>query len=321
MSTGSFCVSFPIIFEDGVFWLLRIRCPPQESDLKSEVWEHSLRTFAAVSSMIDSSVTTIKYVQTHSQIPVPTVHFYDSGYDNVFLAPYIVMDYIDGLPAPWSDIDLENEKQSTNFYSQLCGISLAMSKLRFRQSGYIQSISSDPPIIGALHEWDGKQYGSFQRAIDYYRQLVDNYWKHACGGCTTKATLPNDWNWTVALSEEKDLFTAYLHRACLAKLEKHEIDNEFCLRHIDLKFRNVLVKGEEIVGVLDWDECSCVPVIGYDPVPFADREERDKCMKIFSQLESDGGGDMIISKNYYNSGQISRDVAAAVSGLVCQRNY
>jgi len=218
MSTGSFCVSFPIIFEDGVFWLLRIRCPPQESGTKSEVWQHSLPTFTAVSSMIDSSVATIKYVQTHSQIPVPTIHFYDSGYDNAFLAPYIVMDYIDGLPAPWSDIDLENEKQSTNFYSQLCGISLAMSRLRFHQSGYIQSISSDPPIIEALHEWDRKQNGSFQRAIDYYRQLVDNYWKHACGGCTTKASLSKDWNWTVALPEEKDLFTAYLHRECLARI-------------------------------------------------------------------------------------------------------
>ena len=142
-SRGGYSISLPIVFEDGVYWLLRMTCPsnPNQANLKCD-------SDAVTSRMIESSVITREYVRNHTTIPVPRVHFHDSRCNNPLKAPFIVMDFVDGVPIPFSDLDAENETQASKIYKQLGQISYQLSKLRFDKIGGISTASNSQPVLG-----------------------------------------------------------------------------------------------------------------------------------------------------------------------------
>ena len=239
--------------------------------------------------MIESSVITMEYVRNHTTIPVPRVHFHDSRCNNPLKAPFIVMDFIDGVPIPFSDFDPENETQATTIYKQLCRISCQLSKLRFDTIGSISKKPNSPLSLGPKF-WNGAQYGPFTDPEEYYKTLTTQYWKYASSSITT-SSLPDAWTWKTLSPSQKDLFTAYLHLQCFRLLHSEELAARFCLQHHDFKLRNFLVDGETVVGLIDWDKCATVPLAGYDPVAFAREGDEEMCLALFSAEEREDGGD------------------------------
>jgi hypothetical protein len=91
-SSGSYNVAFPIKFDDGVCWLLRIRRPRKNESRSTE------------EELMKSSIATMMYLKDNKRIPVPEVYFSCSNYwDNPLGAPFIVMELIDGIPISHAD--------------------------------------------------------------------------------------------------------------------------------------------------------------------------------------------------------------------------
>jgi hypothetical protein len=258
-------------------------CPsnPNQANLKCD-------SDAVTSRMIESSVITMEYVRNHTTIPVPRVHFHDSRCNNPLKAPFIVMDFVDGVPIPFSDLDAENETQASKIYKQLGQISYQLSKLRFDKIGGISTASNSQPVLGPKF-WAGAQYGPFADTLKYYKSLTTQYWNHAASSIAS-SSLPDTWTWQTSSPSEKDLFTAYLHLQCFQLLHSEKLPPQFCLQHPDFKLRNFLVDGETVVGLIDWDKCATVPLAGYDPVAFAREGDEEMCLALFSAEEREDGG-------------------------------
>jgi len=270
-SGGGYSISIPIVFEDGEYWLLRITCP-----LAPNRWNWTCDSDAVTARMIESSVITMEYVRNHTTIPVPRVHFFDSRCNNPLKTPFIVMDFIDGVPIPFSDLDSENETQASKIYKQLCQISYQLSNLRFDKIGGISTASNSQLVLGPKF-WARAQYGPITDPHKYYKSLTTQYWNNAASSITS-LSLPDTWTWQTSSPSEKDLFTAYLHLQCFRLLHSEELAAQFCLQHHDFKLRNFLVDGETVVGLFDWDKCATVPLAGYDPVAFAREDDEERCV-------------------------------------------
>jgi hypothetical protein len=151
--------------------------------------------------MIESSVITMEYVRSHTTIPVPRVHFHDSRCNNPLKAPFIVMDFIDGVPIPFSDLDPENQTQARKIYKQLCQISYQLSKLRFDTIGSISTKSNSQLSLGPKF-WNGAQYGPFTDPQEYYKTLTTQYWNHASSSIAT-SSLPDTSTWQLPPPQKK----------------------------------------------------------------------------------------------------------------------
>jgi len=229
----------------------------------------------------------MEYVKNNTTIPLPKVYFCDSSHNNSLGAPFMVMDYIDGVPIPFSDIDLEHLPQVTKLYKPICHISYQLCRLRFNKIGSLYTGSPTDSIhtmeFRPKFRWDGVQYGPFTNVRDYYISLANRYWEDALSSMRgLMKHVPANWTWKDATNAEKHLFTAFPHLESLRLLlrSEHPLATEICLEHHDLKLRNILVKEETVVGVIDWDECATVPFLGFNPVPLQGRTMW-KCVLIF----------------------------------------
>ncbi|VUC23585.1 unnamed protein product [Clonostachys rosea] len=78
-----------IIFDDQVSWAARLRMPPVSAIPSS-------REAASVASIIGVEVAGMSFLRSHTEVPVPVLHSYNTEQDNEVGAPYILMDYIHG---------------------------------------------------------------------------------------------------------------------------------------------------------------------------------------------------------------------------------
>ena len=163
--------------------------------------------------MLESSVTTARYLRLHSQIPIPNIHFFDSSRQNPIGAAFIVMDFIDGIPIPYSEVDPENSQQLDKIYDQACHIAYELSTHCFDRVGALYELDASlATIIGPT--WDSRQNpcGPFTNAKDYYMTLSNGYWDEAQSSPhLSRLPLSENWNWNEANKSDRDLLTAFLH--------------------------------------------------------------------------------------------------------------
>jgi hypothetical protein len=283
-SLGAFNVSYSVVFEDTTRWLLRIRAP---NGLQSPILNSDHGISQATSRMLQSSIDTMRYVKANSLMPVPEIYFYDTTCNNPIGASFIVMEFLEGVPIPYSDIDSENIEQTTKIYKQICLTAYQLLSVRFDQIGGVYMDSSTGVVIGPKFGSDGKAYGPINTTDEYYKTLVNEYWKSAVSSLGANYEVPENWNWKTATKFEREVFTAYLHLQCLSRLDISQLNNDFCLQHHDFHLRNFLVDKElNIVGVIDWDESSTIPVLGFDPLSFCPnrKSDRERCLKYLAEI-------------------------------------
>jgi hypothetical protein len=294
-SVGACNIAFLITFNDNVRWVLRITIPliDNNGDLAM-----SYESKTTTSMKIHSAVETMKYVRANTNIPVPQVYFHDAGHNNPFEAPYMVMDFIDGVPYPYLDIDQDDTMRVTKLYEQICRIAFDLSKLRFHRIGSILN-AQDPTALFGPKIWDDIECAPFHNPHDYYKALANHYWNEAISSITPEiSTVPENWTWKTAPYSERNLFTAFLRVVCLRLIDSEHLGTEFCLQHQDFKLRNILVKDDQVVGVIDWDESGIVPFLGYDPVSFTLTGELDMGLKKNSEIERAETGENSITRAY-----------------------
>jgi len=126
-TVGWYNIVFEVAFEDGVYWIARVRREPEvEEDLGSE----SERT-----TELESEVYTMLYIKTNSTIPVPTVYDFASKRDPVIGCRFILMEALAGQPGTERLRDFIPLEHRVKTYTQLADVKLQLSQLRFSKIG------------------------------------------------------------------------------------------------------------------------------------------------------------------------------------------
>ena len=131
---GSYNVVFTIIFDDGLQWAIKIPANGYDESFDNDGAAKGLR----------SEALTMRLIERETSVLVPHVHAFDTSLreDNPLACPFILMDYIAGIPLyeGWFDKNASPEKLSHFRVRALKDLSAAMvqlNKFQFDQGGSV----------------------------------------------------------------------------------------------------------------------------------------------------------------------------------------
>ena len=208
-------------FNDGVVWVSRIKLLTQLSPLQK--------------MSMQSEVETMNIVRSQTNIPVPQVYAWDTGTSNVFRAPFIIMQAVNG----W-DLCNNPEFQNVKYkvLDQMAAIMIELSSVRFDLIGMITTSNKIEPLV-----IDSEAAGPFACAKNYYNYFI-NKRQQATGHCIDDKQEP--------LSETQ------LCRRIVDDIEF--ADGPFPLTHVDFGLHNLLIDDDGVVvGVIDWSNARTLP--------------------------------------------------------------
>ncbi|KAK9860170.1 uncharacterized protein MYU51_010513 [Penicillium brevicompactum] len=165
-SIGHFNMVRQVVFEDGKFWIVRLRMP----DLGDGHLQEDVR------KALSSEVACMKFFRTRSSIPVPELYNLELESDDVG-APYIIMEYI-----PWTvatelqkmiDAPLNQfgtPEQDENFRRQMAAIQVEMASLQFDKIGSLYEDENTGDLYVGPDCQTGQ--GPWESSLEYYRYLT-----------------------------------------------------------------------------------------------------------------------------------------------------
>ena len=229
---GGFNLVIEIVFDDGVFWIARIR-------FDTDLADHQRR-------IMESEISTMQYVREHTTIPVPELHASDSGKNNPFQAPFILMEGVTGWEPDWNNLSADLQGKIIH---QMAGIKVKLGNLRFPKIGSLQRDESGKYYIDSIFV-GGKTAGPFDSARDYYSYFAESAWQDRV-----------NQDYQDDESRRNRCFLPWLYR-CIVPFIIHEDLNHgpFPLSHVDFGRHNILVDDFGVVtGVVDWSQARTLP--------------------------------------------------------------
>ncbi|KAI1412933.1 phosphotransferase enzyme family protein [Hypoxylon sp. FL1857] len=169
---------------------------------------------------------TMKFVRGTTDVPVPEV--YDAYRDSKSGQVIIVMEYVEGerLDKVWGRLSREDKMsitvQLSSYFMELRGI----------HGRFIGSIDGSP-CADPYFASDPEAYGPYDNEVQFNRGLV-------------KAWLTE---------REDEPFIQLLCDTLIQTMTGHKI----VLTHNNLDPRNILVRGSEVVAILDWEQAGYYP--------------------------------------------------------------
>jgi aminoglycoside phosphotransferase (APT) family kinase protein len=198
----------------------------------------------------------------YPEIPVPHVYAWNDDPEN----PYIAMEYIEGKPLceTWRSFS-EDDKESVA--KQLATINIKMLEIHSYGIGGLDPITNElaPPVEGCklfkgrnkFHSREFYDIGPYKTTREYVLAYYDKE-------IVYHSQAP-DSDIESELFEETSLpeFLEFL-RTSRERIEadvfKFQEDEPFVLIHGDLAPRNIMVKGCQIVAILDWEFAGFFPL-------------------------------------------------------------
>ncbi|KAM4063675.1 phosphotransferase enzyme family protein [Hirsutella rhossiliensis] len=233
---GSFNVCFFVHFyTTGTKWVVRIPIEPAIYN----VWEK-----------LQSEVATMRYIESHTKIPVPRIHAYGrSRMINCGSATqaFLIIDWVSGRSLDMKSLVKATRERRNHFYSDLIDVLAQLRRLEFPVAGSLM------PNFKGGSEPVGK--GAPRATFNSATQLVHQN----CNVLSETYRLP---------TEELSRQTAELEIFALDSLEKQVPnvvdarwdDGPFVLTHTDLRCANIIIDDDfRIRGVIDWEWASTVP--------------------------------------------------------------
>jgi hypothetical protein len=249
---GSYHILFPLDFNDGVRWLVKIHVngTPDRWDTMS-------------ASAITSEARTMQLLKQETKIPLPEVFDFSSTTHNKLRCPYILMSFIRGVSLydVWFDKNLVTPDavcdRRTRVFRGIAAAMVQLEKFSFQRGGAI-IFDEDGKLfdIGPMREVDHKvmldrwfihgdsdddplyvRVGPFSDPKAYYTPMLDH-------------------------PEAKPFAkgTAMLLRELISRIPEPEGDTGFVLTHPDFDIQNVIVsENGELLGLIDWDGVAAVP--------------------------------------------------------------
>ncbi|CVK88378.1 uncharacterized protein FMAN_04945 [Fusarium mangiferae] len=184
-----------ITFDDGVQWVFR--SPRYDTHMFSD---------ETASKILISEASTLKYLETHCQIPVPKVYSYSGTHENDIGIPYILQSKASGRPLsdyrwtepviqppnirhPISQLPL-SESDRERMMNQLGAIMSRLSKVHFTKIGSLLEDDTGGFLVGEclspVLTWQSRdslekeiERGPFAEEPVYLRSLISAFTSHA----------------------------------------------------------------------------------------------------------------------------------------------
>ena len=146
---GSFHIAFVIKFSDGIKWLLKVPATGYNgrfTDIEARA--------------LTSEALTMQFLKRETTIPLPEVYSYSSSLNNDLNCPFILMEYITGIPLHkcWYDPDASKEVREQHRVTALKDIASAMiqmNKFAFSQAGApLFDSQENPTCVGPAKKYD-----------------------------------------------------------------------------------------------------------------------------------------------------------------------
>jgi Phosphotransferase enzyme family len=229
---GKYNLVIEILFDDGVSWVARIRLYGDSADNDDLVME--------------SELATMEYVREHSNIPVPTVYASDTGRNNVFDAPFMLMTGMNGEAPDWKTLSVAMKRI---VIYQMADIKTKLGNLRFSKIGSLRrdvtgNYSIDTILVGET--WAGP----FDRGADYYSFFALSAWEDRVNE-----------NHKDEESRRHSCFLPWLSRSVVPFISRADLNHgPFPLSHADFGPHNLLIDDNGVItGVLDWSHACTLP--------------------------------------------------------------
>ena len=279
---GSYHIVFPIEFEDGMNWMLKVSVSGDHFD-------------SVAAAALVSEAQTMRMLKKETSIPVPTIYAFDTSSENSVSAPFILMEKLDGRPlndlwfnekAPKPCLEHFRIKTLQN----LAEIMVQLNKFTVSTSGSLVFGSDGTPVrLGAAKVMDA--IAEFNRIE---RRKSDKKGENVADDAGNRDVKSNALNGSLCDGNDNDIIyergpfsdpKAYLMsnldrpdpavradayergtEACLrlfidwAFADAQNQNRQFVLSHPDLDVQNVLVADDgTITGLIDWDGVAAVP--------------------------------------------------------------
>ncbi|CAG8490457.1 12877_t:CDS:1 [Racocetra fulgida] len=205
----------------------------------------------------ESEVAVMEYIRLNTHIPVPKVYYWNSSVNNPVGTEYILMEYLPGIRLCdiWSNLKIKKKKK---FFLKIIDIQLALKKLTFSKIGSIFfDGKNDQFKIGQVIEsifFTGEratlptmERGLFKTTKEYILAVIRNQMHY--------------YSMFKSTNKQKSLIPKYEELYQLVpKYFQDDGNDTFVLTHIDFHMSNILVKNDEITGVIDWECSGAFPV-------------------------------------------------------------
>ncbi|KAG5301146.1 RNase H domain-containing protein [Histoplasma ohiense] len=180
---GSLYWAVFVVFDDGVEWVFR-----------SPRRDGAIRSMETIRELLASEVATLKYISSHSTIPVPEVYAYSDSKDNTIGVPYILMSKASGFPLSkkWKSLESRTStlslKAKAKVLSQLGFITWQLSQLRFEEIGslfeengllQVKNCLSQGLVVSQRDTLEELPRGPFSSEREYFEALVSGLLQHA----------------------------------------------------------------------------------------------------------------------------------------------
>ncbi len=261
-------------------------------------------SIAHVRDRMTSEIATMQFIEHNTNIPAPLIIEYNVEPDGGGVGlPYIVMTHATGVPliSTWDTMEEESRKE---IIRQTISIYLELDKHRFDHVGslFVEAVVPRRFVVGKPVCSEGADdLPSFTRALDRCTATTSqaNFWL----SCADERLCDIDEMEFGSESKINDYADIWLIRSYIPSLYQSPtalsilttpfLDRGFRLFHGDFDSQNVLVDGDRITSLLDW-EYSGTAVTGTtaeyphfmldrpdlppvaDPDPFAAERERNR---------------------------------------------
>lgn len=252
---GSYHVLFPLTFDFGLRWIVKIPINGTESK-----WDE------LSASALTSEANTMRLLKRETTIPLPDVLDFDSTTQNTLRCPYIIMSFVSGIPLydAWFGQHLSGASPETTASRRrraLESIASAMAqleKLTF-QTGGQPIFGSDGNVsdIGPMRRVDHK--AMFDRWFVHKDPDDDPMYIECAASSDPKAY------YTVMLDahpEEDPILKgiAMTLRELISWIPEPSGMSPFVLAHPDFDIQNFIVSEDgELQGIIDWDGVAAMP--------------------------------------------------------------
>lgn len=266
--SGSFNILFPIQFEDGLRWLLKV-----------PAIAHPGRWDEMAARALKAEALTMQLLKRDTSIPLPEVYSFDATLENELNCAYILMEYVCGVPLHdvWFNQHSSEEEAENLKVRSLRDVAKAMvqlNKFDFTQGGApifddegctVNGVGpaiklDNSAMLDRLEKEDDDEtaifceLGPFDDVKSYFLAMLDR-------------REPPPYNHDQGVYKLLRLFIDWLVPFFAPKISGSP---RFVLSHPDLNFQNVLVSDEDgrLCGLIDWDGIAAVPrCIGNERYP------------------------------------------------------
>ncbi len=264
---GAYNILFPLEFTDGCRWILKV---PSTGYL--ECYDD------IAARALTAEALTMQMLKRETSIPLPKVHLFDASLDNELNCPFILMDYIEGVPL--SELWFRHTSTMiTNLLVEqfraviLTDLAEAMVQLRkykfdkggsplFDEEGILTGVGPAkvadlPAMLGRIPKGDPDQSAIFYEAgpwTDPQQFFFEMLSRHQ----------PSRYKFDKGIRKLLRLFIDWI------PYKDHRIeDTKFILAHPDYSLQNIMVSKEgRLCGLVDWDGVAAVPCcVGCDQYP------------------------------------------------------